>query len=119
MFSSNPLDNLRWKYRVVLVSGPASKVEEQISMLKTSVEDLDDRELLVFDLNEKMQSSPAGDISSNEIRTYFDLDDDFHILLIGKDGGVKINSTQLLKPTDLFATIDRMPMRRAEMKERN
>ena len=43
----------------------------------------------------------------------------FRIMLIGKDGGVKIDSPLPLAAIDLFAEIDRMPMRRDEMKKRS
>ncbi len=119
-FYSNPLGDLRWKYRVLLVSGPATLVEEQLNLLETSPDELEDRNLLVFDLNKKIQSLPEGRIHSDDVKSYFGLDgNDFRVLLIGKDGGVKINSTQFVKPIDLFATIDRMPMRQAEMRQRN
>lgn len=39
-------------------------------------------------------------------------------VLIGKDGGVKRRWTDQLSITDLFQTIDAMPMRRFEMRQR-
>jgi hypothetical protein len=42
------------------------------------------------------------------------------ILLIGKDGGVKLRrETEILGCRELFATIDVMPMRRREMREQD
>ena len=43
---------------------------------------------------------------------------DFAIVLIGKDGGEKLRRTTLLPIAELFALVDAMPMRRAEMRER-
>lgn len=40
----------------------------------------------------------------------------FRVVLIGKDGGVKQVSTRPLPPDDLFNTVDKMPMRRQEMR---
>ena len=40
----------------------------------------------------------------------------FAVLLIGKDGGVKLRSAVPLTTTTLFETIDAMPMRQAEMR---
>ncbi len=45
--------------------------------------------------------------------------DGFTMLLIGKDGGVKLTSTTFKKPEELFALIDGMPMRQSEMRRRN
>ncbi len=42
----------------------------------------------------------------------------FAVTLIGKDGGEKLRRTTPLAPEELFAVVDAMPMRRAEMRER-
>lgn len=42
----------------------------------------------------------------------------FSLVLIGKDGTEKLRRTTLLPPAELFALVDAMPMRRAEMRER-
>ena len=39
----------------------------------------------------------------------------FSVALIGKDGGEKLRQDSLLTARDLFAIVDAMPMRRAEM----
>lgn len=43
----------------------------------------------------------------------------FTVVLIGKDGGEKIRATLPIRPGELFATIDAMPMRQAEMRARS
>ena len=40
----------------------------------------------------------------------------FMVVLIGKDGSEKFRTVELLLPQKLFAIIDAMPMRQAEMK---
>ncbi|MCF2499089.1 DUF4174 domain-containing protein [Dyadobacter chenhuakuii] len=40
----------------------------------------------------------------------------FTFLLIGRDGGEKLRSSEIVKPEKLFGQIDAMPMRRQEMK---
>lgn len=40
----------------------------------------------------------------------------FRVELIGLDGGVKYRSTSAVSPEELWALIDGMPMRRAELK---
>ncbi|MEM6973470.1 MAG: DUF4174 domain-containing protein [Pseudomonadota bacterium] len=42
----------------------------------------------------------------------------FTVILVGKDGGEKLRANQVLPIATLNATIDRMPMRRREMRER-
>ena len=41
----------------------------------------------------------------------------FEVLLVGKDGGVKLRQGQPVTAETLFAKIDAMPMRRREMEE--
>ena len=40
----------------------------------------------------------------------------FEVLLVGKDGGVKLRRTDPVAPSDIIALIDTMPMRRSEMR---
>jgi hypothetical protein len=40
---------------------------------------------------------------------------EFSVVLIGKDGGEKLRRNSLLSTRELFAIVDAMPMRRAEM----
>jgi hypothetical protein len=42
----------------------------------------------------------------------------FSVVLIGKDGGEKLRRTTPLPPAELFALVDAMPMRRAELRDR-
>jgi hypothetical protein len=42
----------------------------------------------------------------------------FSVVLIGKDGGEKLRQGTPLAPAELFALVDAMPMRQAEMRER-
>jgi hypothetical protein len=43
----------------------------------------------------------------------------FRVLLIGKDGGVKRESETALPVAEIFAEIDRMPMRREEVRRKS
>jgi hypothetical protein len=42
----------------------------------------------------------------------------FQVVLIGKDGGVKLRAAEPVRADELFALIDAMPMRRRKMRER-
>ncbi len=44
---------------------------------------------------------------------------DFMLYLIGKDGGVKRRFSRPVSPTELFRTVDAMPMRQSEMRRKN
>jgi hypothetical protein len=42
----------------------------------------------------------------------------FEVLLVGKDGGVKLRRDRVVAPSEIAALIDTMPMRRDEMRRR-
>jgi Domain of unknown function (DUF4174) len=42
---------------------------------------------------------------------------DFTLLLIGKDGFVKLRSKEVVKPERIYALVDAMPMRKDEMRK--
>ncbi len=62
-------------------------------------------------LLEATDGTPAG----SALRRRFGGGSGFRAVLIGKDGGAKASSELPMPASDLFATIDAMPMRRAEM----
>jgi hypothetical protein len=43
---------------------------------------------------------------------------EFAVILMGKDGGIKLRRQSQTKLTDIFALIDAMPMRREEMRQK-
>jgi hypothetical protein len=60
-----------------------------------------------------------GQERAKKIRSRFQISrEGFEILLIGKDGTVKLRSDKPVSSEDLFALIDSMPMRKREMRNR-
>ncbi|MCU0398062.1 MAG: DUF4174 domain-containing protein, partial [Cyclobacteriaceae bacterium] len=45
-------------------------------------------------------------------------EEEFRVMLIGKDGGVKLNSQQPVTVNQIFELIDSMPMRQHEMRQK-
>jgi hypothetical protein len=123
----NPLREYRWKNRLVLIFSGESDNEQSLTQLDelTNVQDgLDERELLIF-LVRKDRVTDQGDQSISSpsaasLRNQFAIEkEEFVVLLIGKDGGVKRRSKEVISSTDLFAQIDGMPMRRSEIRRKN
>jgi uncharacterized protein YajQ (UPF0234 family) len=79
-----------------------------------------ERDLMVLEILEQGDSR-AGDRvllrkAVEEIRRRFDVrSDSFQLILIGKDGAVKLRSDKPVAVKDIFKLIDSMPMRRQEM----
>jgi hypothetical protein len=120
------LDALRWKNRVLVLFSPSeSDVSFQLQKqgLASSTEGVLDRELMVLEIIEKGQSRAGNQLLSQKsvqnIRRRLGVQaGPFQVLLIGKDGGVKLRSSEPVSVKDIFGLIDSMPMRQQEMESR-
>lgn len=120
------LDELRWKKRVLLVFSPSESnpsLQVQREQLASHGEGVGERDLKIVYILEHADKRKTG-IDSNRvldengpIRSRFGIESGlFQVLLIGKDGTVKLRSSDPVSAEDIFALIDSMPMRRQEMK---
>ena len=107
-----------WQKRVLLLVAPRpenAQFRQQRELLATVPDGLRDRDFLV--LEACYQQLPPADQRFLTQKLGLTADQ-FAVVLIGKDGGVKRLETNPLPPASLFETVDRMPMRREEMRER-
>ena len=81
--------------------------KSQLQLLKQDSVGMTDRDLLVYTYKD----------GSSFHKKYAVKPGQFTIILIGKDGGEKFRSYTVVKPETLFALIDSMPMRKAEMRK--
>ena len=124
--SSQNLDQHLWKQRVILLFGqiPHEDVfQQQLKLLYDTTEALEDRDLVIYRFLAGTAWGPDGKLLETlkveQIRSRYNPNkNDFQFLLIGKDGGVKLRSKQVVKVNQLFGLIDSMPMRRAEMRRK-
>ncbi|HKK18082.1 MAG TPA: DUF4174 domain-containing protein [Opitutales bacterium] len=119
----NPLSPFRWDYRIILIAAPSEKTGELVSELKREQAAIDERHILWFvtdgaSLATNYPQEVEKDFGQKLVDDYFDGVERVQVRLIGKDGGVK-EKAEKLDLAALFARIDAMPMRRAEMKETN
>jgi hypothetical protein len=109
----------QWKKRVILVIAstegePDFLAQQKLLESKQSGTQERDLEILYLVLNK------LNDTDKTFLRKSFSIDTEkFCIILIGKDGGEKRRSTKPLQAEELFQTIDAMPMRQQEMRNRN
>ncbi|WP_170063310.1 DUF4174 domain-containing protein [Polaribacter porphyrae] len=112
----------RWKNRVVLIfsdSKDDEKLQNQINILSKEKEGLAEMKLLIYRFSQGFFTTNFNTIwfsSTLKIRKYKKKSEDFKIVLIGLDGGIKMKQTTLLSAEKLFAIIDGMPMRRSELR---
>ena len=118
-FAMERLSNYEWKNRVVLVFGKTTdpKVERQIDALKAKQAELADRALVVIRITGNEARAVYGTeitLNGDKLRTDAKIDDnDFQVILVGKDGGVKFRSKDIVSDVEIFDLIDRMPMRKS------
>ncbi|PQJ80792.1 hypothetical protein BTO18_17140 [Polaribacter porphyrae] len=119
---SQDLQKHRWKNRVVLIfsdSKDDEKLQNQINILSKEKEGLAEMKLLIYRFSQGFFTTNFNTIwfsSTLKIRKYKKKSEDFKIVLIGLDGGIKMKQTTLLSAEKLFAIIDGMPMRRSELR---
>lgn len=118
--TGSPLEPFLWKQRVVLVSTPPVEWESVVKELKGAENEIDERHIYWFALSPDSLATNCPNSLSEDFRTvlqtkYFNgADETTQVLLFGKDGGVK-SKQKKLNLQSIFALIDTMPMRRAEM----
>ncbi|KUF12846.1 hypothetical protein AVJ23_01895 [Pseudoponticoccus marisrubri] len=105
------LGDLQWQARPVLVfaDGPEDqRFRQQMTALRASSDGLAARDIVVL-----TDTDPSA---KGRLRAALAVEG-FTVLLVGKDGGVKLRSDEPIATDDLFSTIDAMPMRQREMRD--
>ena len=110
------LEQLRWHNRVVLLFATDSRdtrLAAQRGLLETSIAELAERDIKVFEIS-------GNSAENSALRTKSEVhDEDFAVILIGKDGYSKLHRSKPVAPAELFRLIDSMPMRRNEVQRRH
>lgn len=116
----------QWEERVLVIFANEDDplLADQATRLDAARDGLEEREMAVFSISQDDRLTPLfgaapGEADIAAIRQQFGIERGapFTMLLIGKDGTEKWRSDTPTDMSGLFAMIDAMPMRRAEMKE--
>jgi hypothetical protein len=124
---SMDLTKFQWKNRLLFLfaedaNDPFFKnLQSQIMAQKAEV---DDRDLIVFELPARgparMGATPLDQQQADSIRDHFDIPRNaFSLILVGKDGGIKLQREDRVDLSAVFGLIDSMPMRQNEMRQKN
>jgi hypothetical protein len=98
-----------------------------LKMLKAEIDrrrsEVVDRDLVVFEVFESgpsfMGDKELGQSAAASMRDRFNTPRNaFAVVLVGKDGGVKLKSDERVTIDDVFDLIDSMPMRQDEMRRK-
>lgn len=114
-----------WKNRPLIVFAPSTsdtRLADQQRVVGASRSGFVERDMVVIyvigDSVSTMLGVPPGMSAATLRRRYGVSANAFRSLLVGKDGGVKRSSGRAISARSLFGLIDRMPMRRQEMRRR-
>ena len=106
----------RWQHRLLLLGAPTAgqpDFQRQKQLLATVEKELAARDFQVIEVVYDQFSAADRQCWTQQLGQPLH---GFTVVLIGKDGGVKRTSPHPLPAADLFDTVDKMPMRRQEMR---
>ena len=116
LINSSPLDKYLWKNRVVVTFSPSKNNTERnyfVNSINRNLCKFNSRNIIHIDFifNENDQEIENFESSFENISLS---SSEFRLILIGKDGGIKLNSRKI-SLEEMFSLIDTMPMRQEEM----
>lgn len=123
---SMDLTPFEWKNRLLIIFAPDSRhpyLKQIQSEISTRNDEVEDRDLVIFEVLEKdpsqMNGSPLSQPDADALRERFKIPHNtYALILVGKDGGVKLKRSEPVLIGDIFELIDSMPMRRNEMRQK-
>lgn len=113
----SPLASWKWKNRILILHHQ----EDLFQTLNSKVKELNERDLIIIHIeNDKISFLPIHlKLDSKVVSNFFGLKrNDSKVILIGKDGGIKLNKP-LASHNEIFDLIDSMPMRQSEMRKKS
>ncbi|HKK25444.1 MAG TPA: DUF4174 domain-containing protein [Gracilimonas sp.] len=119
------LEDHQWNNRVLLIFSPNSiytGLTRTMEMVQNNQDGFNERDLKVFQVLGSIGNSSGESVlqrdDAHTMRDRFEVgQNEFQVILIGKDGTEKMRSEEAISSEYLFEEIDAMPMRRLEMKE--
>jgi hypothetical protein len=120
------LSQFQWKKRLLFLFAPNRNhplFDSLHSSLAAQKAEVADRDLVIFEILESDPSSMnskylASEAAMSTRKRYNVNQGEFAVLLVGKDGGIKLNRQNETRLEDIFALIDSMPMRREEIRQK-
>lgn len=121
------IEDFQWKKRLLLIFSP-HRADPLFKSLANEISsrpgDAEDRDLVIFEILEsedsKMSSGKLEPQKSASIRERFEIPNNtFTVILLGKDGGIKLKRSDHVRLEEIFRLIDSMPMRQDEMRQKD
>ena len=134
--NAQTFDALKWDNRVPVLSADdnSSQAQEQITLLEEYFDEIEERELIVLHLNNRVLQkidalSPfpfqTKILENREERRYLESifprdgigEGNLGVTLVGFDGEIKERWEGVVDPSEIFDAIDAMPMRQRELEQ--
>ena len=123
---SMDLTQFQWKNRMLFIlaqDGNHPLFKDLQSQVVAQKAEVDDRDLIVFEVPAqgpaRMNDSTLDRKEADSIRNHFAITgDEFSLILVGKDGGIKLKRMDQVDLREVFKLIDSMPMRQNEMRQK-
>ena len=119
---ATPFPDKLWERRLLLLfaSERGDRFDRQMALVATPQFRQRDFDLIEVVGNEPIRiDGVAHDTpTAAELRRLYRVVGDFAVRVVGKDGGVKLESRRFVTMEQLAELVDAMPMRRQEMQER-
>ncbi|WP_224489679.1 DUF4174 domain-containing protein [Robertkochia flava] len=118
-------EQFRWKNRLLIIVTPNHEppgISEHYQLFSKAPEANTDRDLLIITLSgDKVWiGNTATTASAGVWRTHFSISPRYSgVILVGKDGSVKLKEEKITSPGVVYDRIDSMPMRKQEMSKKN
>ncbi|RKR03446.1 uncharacterized protein DUF4174 [Kushneria sinocarnis] len=118
---ANPLVGDRWTFRPLIIVTPSvdnPDYQRMRGILASHHKAFEDRDMLLYTVENgegERAGQPMTDAETTALLNALELDPhgELTTVLVGKDGGRKVQQTGPVDPMTIFDTIDRMPMRQA------
>ena len=125
--NAQDLQKHQWKDRIIVVKATdiaSEKLQAQLKQFEDSSEEMIERKLVVYlvteadftFINYKNKAFNREGKVSGKLAKILNSKEDFEVLLIGLDGGIKLRQTDILTKEKLFSLVDAMPMRSNELR---
>ena len=119
MLHSQSLEDYRWQNRLLFILNPDSEQvlqHQQLKVLQDYKSEMIERDLIIFIVTDSDVLDSNGNVVDLK-KENIPFADYNGLVLVGKDGGVKLRKPFVVSPQEVFNLIDSMPMRRVEMKK--
>ena len=115
--TAQDLDTYKWNNRIIILKESnleSDWLKAQVKRLQSDLSELNDRQLVVFILTNGLVydlEQNETDLDAKIIEEQFAISNFEGLMLIGKDGSIKLKEAFIVNPKIIFELIDSMPMR--------